>query len=65
MREALLDLPSSELQRTDLAVIVPAFELRKGPATNSFSEVADSFLYRNAFHPKSGQTNPQHQGGTE
>ncbi len=44
LREALLELPSSELERTDLAVIVPAFELRKGPDTSSFSDVADSLL---------------------
>lgn len=44
LREALLELPTSELQRTDLAVIVPAFELRKGPDTSSFSDVADSLL---------------------
>lgn len=45
LREALLQLPSRELQRTDLAVIVPAFELRKGPDVASFSDVANSSLF--------------------
>lgn len=35
-------LPRDQLQRTDLAVIVPAFELRKAPASLAFSEVAAS-----------------------
>lgn len=42
LREALMALPRDQLQRTDLAVIVPAFELRKAPASLAFSEVAAS-----------------------
>ena len=40
LREALLSLPSSELERSDLAVIVPAFEITRGRECGSFESCA-------------------------
>lgn len=40
LREALMSLPSSELERSNLAVIVPAFEITRGRECGSFESCA-------------------------
>ena len=48
LREALMDLPREQLEREDLAVIVPAFELSSGRNCGSFEvcgKMYFTFLY--------------------
>lgn len=40
LREALMALPEDQLERSDLAVIVPAFELTRGRECGNFENCA-------------------------
>ena len=44
LREALMGIPQDQLERNDLAVIVPAFELLRNTNCGSFSDCAYSFV---------------------